>query len=105
VCRLRPHIAPLGTRGLALDGRAPSSWTKPSTASILTGLHPLRHRAVGRLDTLSPNVTTLAEALRALGFQTRAVSTNDWVSREFGFGRGFDSFRSLWPEAGEPAPA
>ncbi len=32
---------------------APSPWTGPSVASLLTGLHPARHRATARASTCS----------------------------------------------------
>src|SRR5436190_18148221 len=37
------------------DCLSPTSWTKPAVASIVTGLHPVRHQAFGRTDVLSPS--------------------------------------------------
>ena len=54
---------------------APSSWTKPSTASLLTGLDPLRHGA--HLKRAIPDdVKLLAEVLRDAGYDTAAFSGN-----------------------------
>jgi arylsulfatase A-like enzyme len=89
---ITPTLDALAARGVALDGIAPTSWTKPSTASILTGLHPLRHGATRRIDPLPPSVPTLAERLNAFGFHSVGVSANRFVSRDFGFERGFDTF-------------
>src|SRR5207248_2574292 len=52
---------------------AQSSWTRPSTASIFTGLVPPRHGALEADDMIDPRVQTLPELLRAAGFTTAAV--------------------------------
>ena len=75
------------------DMVAQSSWTRPSTASILTGLLPQRHGAIGPPDAIDPNVPMLAERLRAAGHRTAAWVVNPVVADDFGFGRGFEHFR------------
>ena len=85
-----PFLDRLARQGAVFDGLSPTSWTKPATASLLTGLHPLRHQAVGRLDSLPESVSTLAERLRTKGYQTMGVSANGWISNAFGFDQGFD---------------
>ncbi len=47
------------------NARAPSSWTRPSTASLFTGLHPRRHRVQADHAVLSRAHQTLAELVRA----------------------------------------
>ena len=74
---------------------AQSSWTRPSTASILTGLFPYTHGAVTITGRLRPGVVTLAEVLQAHGYETAAFITNVNVSGPFGFRRGFQSFTYL----------
>lgn len=90
-----PNLDSLAATGVRVDGLAPSSWTKPSTATILTGLHPLRHQAIGESDVLPEEVRTLAERLSASGFDTLGVVTNGWVSRAWGFDRGFREYLYL----------
>lgn len=85
-----PFLDRLARQGAVFDGLSPTSWTKPATASLLTGLHPLRHQAVGRLDSLPEPVVTLAERLREKGYRTLGVSANGWISKAFGFGQGFE---------------
>ncbi len=80
---------------------APSSWTKPSVASLMTGFYPGRHGAVGltrslqryggstRLDS---GQVTLAETLRQAGFSTAAYTTNINISVRNNFHQGFDQF-------------
>lgn len=85
-----PFLDRLAREGAVFDGLSPTSWTKPATASLLTGLHPLRHQAIGRLDGLPEQAMTLAEMLRAEGYRTLAASANGWISAPFGFDQGFD---------------
>ncbi len=100
-----PAIADLARRGRALGGvHAPACWTLPSHASMFTGLLP---RATGILDlpegsplagreVLAANRDrVLPHVLRAHGYETRALSTNLWVTIESGFGLGFDEFRYI----------
>jgi arylsulfatase A-like enzyme len=77
--------------------RAPSSWTKPSTASLLTGLQPAEHGALGFESVLPGEAATLAEVLRAAGWRTAAFADNPFVSPEFGFAQGFDAFTGRHP--------
>ena len=90
-----PFLTDFMNGAAQIDGVSPTSWTKPAVASILTGLHPVRHQAFGRTDTLPVSIPTLASILESHGYNTMAVSSNGWVSREFGLGRGFDSFTVL----------
>lgn len=87
-----PFLGALARQGVVFDGLSPSSWTKPATASLLTGLHPLRHQAFARRDRLPDGVVTLAERLQRIGYRTVGASANGWVSPVFGFDRGFDTF-------------
>jgi len=84
------HLADLGvafTRAYST-----TSWTRPATASLLTGLEPEQHRAVCRFDLLPEEVTTFAELAGGEGYHTVAFSTNPNVLPIWGFGQGFDRF-------------
>jgi arylsulfatase A-like enzyme len=77
---------------------APSAWTLPSHASMLTGLYPSGHGAE-RL-ALDKGHLVLPEALQTLGYRTAAFSANTLLfNRGHGFGRGFarfeDSFHNV----------
>jgi arylsulfatase A-like enzyme len=96
-----PFLDRLAREGAALEGVSPTSWTKPATASLLTGLHPLRHQAIGRLDALPAEAATLAERLQGEGYRTFGVSANGWVSEELGFAQGFDRLLLLDSEGSE----
>lgn len=77
-----------------------SGWTKSSVATMLTGLPPLAHGVLERMDALPDALRTLPEMLHEAGYETLGVSTNPAISAEAGFGRGFDRFVQLFdPEA------
>lgn len=77
--------------------QAPAPWTMPSMASLMTGLPAAGHKAVrfadGYISGLDAAAVTLAERLAAAGYATAAVlSPNMFVSRVYGFDRGFMVF-------------
>jgi arylsulfatase A-like enzyme len=75
---------------------APAPWTLPSHASLFTGTYPSKHGAHAGHKRFDSGLRTLAEALSAAGYGTAAVSNNTWISEEFGFGDGFDTFYRTW---------
>ena len=88
-----------------VQATASSAWTAPSVTSLLTGLRPSHHgvEAFGRASPLSAAVPTLAEALRAGGWSTGAITGGGWVSPEQGLARGFDTFATTFDEFGPDA--
>jgi len=74
---------------------ATSSWTKPSGASILTGLLPRNHHTNIRNAKLPDEVMTLAEILHKHGYYTVAFMTNGAMADYFGFNQGFSEFISF----------
>src|SRR3954469_17732096 len=74
---------------------AQSSWTRPATTTILTGLLPRTHGVNGRRDKLSEQALTLAEMLQARGYQTAGFVTNGNVARGFGLAQGFETYELL----------
>jgi arylsulfatase A-like enzyme len=72
---------------------SPSSWTWPSTASLLTGLTPPAHGVLSALECqLAEPLTSLGEVLQQAGFTTGFFTTNPLLSAERGFGQGFERF-------------
>ncbi len=90
-----PAFTRLAAEGVLWDGVSPTSWTKPAAASILTGLHPLRHQTFTNHDALPEAATTLAERLRARGYATLGITANGWLSRGAGFAQGFTAYYSM----------
>ena len=77
------------------DATAQSSSTRPSVASLLTGLGVDGHGVVGLGNTIAPALTTLAEALHSAGYETGAFVANDVLSPALGYAQGFDAWSSL----------
>lgn len=75
---------------------ASAPWSLPSHASLFTGTYSSKHGAHAGHKQLSPHLTTLAEIYRDAGYETVAVSNNTWISNEFGFERGFETFHKTW---------
>jgi len=89
-----PNIDSLAERGLLYeDAYATSSWTWPSTASILTGLHPETHGVLEEGDCyLHHSFETLPELLAERNFATGAISCNPLVVPNKNFDQGFEHF-------------
>jgi arylsulfatase A-like enzyme len=88
-----PNIDALAANGVVFENVcSTSSWTLPAHASLLTGLLPGRHRLQDDGVKLARSVPVLAEALRGRGYETFAVVSHVYVSREFGLNRGFEEF-------------
>lgn len=88
-----PRIDQLGAQSIVFeDAHAPSSWTLPSLATLMTAVYPASHGCVVRDRVLDPGFETLAEKLRDNGFYTGGIVTQTFASRRFGLDRGFLSF-------------
>ena len=74
----------------------PSSWTRASIASLLTGVAPQVHGAEDRRDALARDIALLSEHFQTAGYRTGAIITNPNVGSFFGFARGFDEFIELY---------
>ncbi len=80
------------------DVTAQSSWTNPSTATILSGLMPSANGMVGHRGRILPEVRMLAQILAGHGYDTAGLVANPVVSRSYGFDRGFRH----WDEETDP---
>ena len=69
-----------------------SNWTKPSCASVLTGLYPDSHKARGHSSRLGKSVKMASELFRGAGFSTAAFIANGYLASEFGFNRGWNKY-------------
>ena len=77
------------------EAEAPSGWTIPSTAALLTGIHPASLGA--RAGLLPSAALTVAELLRSAGYSTVAHVDNTLLSESNGFAAGFDRFEKRIP--------
>ncbi len=89
-----PSLSRIADQGVLFENAmAPSSWTLPSHASMLTGLYPQRHGATYMGSSLVPHFPTLGEAFQHLGYRTAGFSASTFFfSRRTGLGRGFIHF-------------
>ena len=71
---------------------AVEDWTKPSCATMLTGLYPETHKTQSDSGKLPASVKMISEELQAQGLRTGAFVANGYVSHKFGFKRGWDHF-------------
>jgi arylsulfatase A-like enzyme len=78
-------------------GFAQASWTKPSFATMFTGLYPEEHGAYTKMASLPPEVTTMAEALRDAGYYTMGMPNNPNTRAYFGFDQGHLEYIDLEP--------
>lgn len=88
-----PHLDRLAQQGVLFeDAIAPTSWTLPSLASVLTGLLPHQHGA-DWTEAMSAQPMTLAEILKQQGYETAAFNANaSFGLAGWGLDRGFDTY-------------
>ena len=87
---------------LFTDAFAQASWTRSATASILTGRYPQAHGATTLRSGLRPGIATLAELLQEHGYRTGAFVTSVNVAPQWGFQRGFETYRYLAEDENSP---
>lgn len=105
---LTPNLDRLTRKGIVFtQAVSASSWTLPSTMSIMTGTYPSRHKVTNKymidsakeddiqimnLKKLSPDLVTLAEVFRQNDYRTAGFTGGAGVGREFGFDQGFEEY-------------
>jgi arylsulfatase A-like enzyme len=99
-----PNIDRLAERGtLFARAFAPTPLTLPSHATILLGMTPLAHGVHDNIDfVVRPEHTTLAEILKANGYQTAAVVSASPLDSRFGLAQGFDLYDDTFMAPGSP---
>ncbi len=89
-----PHLDAFAARAAVFERVwAPSSWTKPSMATVVTGRGVFEHGVNRREDRLPQAADTLAERFAAAGWATAAFVTNAYLTAEQGFAQGFERYR------------
>lgn len=91
-----PFIDSLAAQGQRFtQARSASPWTLPAHTTMLTGQLPTRHLVVDDTLALDAQTRVLPELLTAAGFQTAGFVSTLYVSRVFGFDRGFTHFEDF----------
>ncbi len=104
---LSPTMDALAGEGVMFERTiATAPWTLPSVASFFCGYYPSVHKVTsyqealrsaqvaGKVRYFGEQFTTLAEILRANGYETAGFSANPFVTAKFGFAQGFEHFDS-----------
>jgi len=88
-----PNIDRLAARGALFENAiAPSSWTLPSHASIMSGLLPHQHGADEGLPASMP-VWNIAEILKDRGYETAGFNSNTLYGQAaWGLSAGFETY-------------
>ena len=88
-----PNIDRFAKSGVLFENAiAPTSWTLASHASMFTGLLPQQHGADWSVSVAS-NPWTLAEILRARGYETAGFVANDlYLEKGWGIAQGFQTY-------------
>lgn len=83
------------------DAVAPSSWTGPSVATIVSGLEPWTHGVLEISDAarLPASVPTLASMFLAAGWSTAALTGGGWLGDGGGVPAGFETYAPDFDEA------
>jgi len=89
-----PSIEAFAERAVTFDNAVvPRGITRPSYASMLTGLYPYRHGVRSNFHVLHEDLETLAERLRAAGYHTAGfVSNATLLGESSGMAQGFDVY-------------
>ncbi len=94
-----PNMCALVERdGTRWDGFAHATWTKPSTASLLTSLLPSTHKTMSKPAVLGEDAELLSEVMQSAGYTTGGIVSNINLTPSFGFAQGFDEFHYLGPD-------
>jgi arylsulfatase A-like enzyme len=102
-----PNLDRIAKKGLKLENfYVNSPWTKPSVASIISGLYPTCHGSrvgqfedietfvvgTAKIEVLNSKILTMAEIFKARGFETHAYITNYHLTPRFGYHQGYDFY-------------
>jgi choline-sulfatase len=100
-----PNLDGLASRGTRFDfAHAHAVLTRPSHASILTGLYPFQHGVRDHSGyRIRPGTVTLATLLKANGFATGAFVGGVPLAREFGLDADFDVYDDHFTRNGQPS--
>lgn len=92
-----PHIDSLAEESVVFTNAYTNGpHTRASFPSILTGTYPWEYGGYDRIASGRPHIAAWTQRH---GYQTGGFHSNPYLGSEFGYGRGFDTFRSESEEA------
>ncbi len=90
-----PAMDALAADGIVFDQAISAApWTRPSVASQLTSLHPVRHGARHKSSHIAEDAISLTQVLAANGYETVGFRNNGHLHGALGFARGFHRYES-----------
>ncbi len=90
-----PHLDRLAAESVLFTRSfSASTWTLPSTATLLTGLLPAQHNVRRPRDSLTGDFPTLAGLLSDAGYRTVGFADGGYLGFGFGLAHGFQSYTS-----------
>ena len=88
-----PAIDRLASEGVLFESCiASSSWTRPSTSSLLTGMFPMGHNQTQLFSVLPPGSRLMPDAMGEYGYRTAFLAANTQISRGYGFAQDVDFY-------------
>ena len=91
-----PVIDGLAEQGVRFEWTySAAPWTRPSVASMFSGLYPTSHGAYLPTRVLPEWTANMAELFHEMGYRTAGFSTNPNISAVWGFAQGFQEFWCL----------
>ena len=91
-----PVIDGLAEQGVRFEWTySAAPWTRPSVASMFSGLNPTSHGAYLPTRVLPEWTANMAELFHEMGYRTAGFSTNPNISAVWGFAQGFQEFWCL----------
>jgi len=101
-----PHIDALAAAGMRFDrALANTTWTLPSTASLMTGRLPYTHGVLTTGDRMPDDALLMAEMFAAAGWRTAAFVQMVYASDGYGLGQGFEHTRYYSKRSARPPDA
>lgn len=77
------------------DAYSPAGFTLPAHATMLFGIGVETHQVLAEEDRIADGFEPLAGTFEQAGYRTVGIVTNEWLRGEFGFSRGFGSYRQI----------
>ena len=96
---LTPNLDQLAAHSIRYSHAfAQAAWTKPSMATLLTGLYPSSHATRYKTSALPTGLATLPGLLQAQGYVTGGFANNVNIAPFFNFQQGFTDYEFLAPD-------
>src|SRR5688572_13684531 len=91
-----PALSALASEGVSfVDAVTPTPESRAANASVLVGLHPLRHLVLADTDRLSRGYRTVFEVLAERGWVTGAFVSGPAAAARSGLSQGFGTYDDL----------